>query len=660
MRPPVLIAVTRLLGAVALAWAFVSLGRAQATGDTELNQAYKLLAAKDYDGAVAAFRDGLAKQPANASAHKDLAYTLLKAGENGAARDEFAAAVRLNANDEIAALEFAFLAFETGEPVEARRAFDRLRKAGSRTTRTTAERAFQNIDKPLAEGIARWKEALARYANDRDPNSYSAHWELAQLAERRDELDLAAGQYQICRELKPRKPEILLSLARVWKGLNRLEDAHAALLAASRSVDSRTAESALDQMGPRYPYAYEFLNALALDPENIALRRELAYLYLALGSEPDAIEQFRKVLAIDPSDRIARDQLDALTGSKKRLPLSTAAGAGGRPAPVDAKAMGLKSFALGYSRDAIKYLLQAHESDPSDADVMLKLGYAYNYAKDDADALIWFARARHCDNPAIAAEAQKAYRNLTGEPSALLTIWTLPMYSTRWHDLFDYGQIKRVIPLPWNGVNKWLSVYLSARVTGDLKSGLTQPLYNPQYLSDSDVIFGVGTATRTWHHLTGWMEAGEAVSYLPFRRDIGAAFPDYRGGLNFAKGFGHLLGGSTPGLFFETAADAVFISRYANDVVFIDQNRAGRMQHFLGGGAAQVLWNANLLHDLKNQYWAEAIETGPGVRVRLPWMAANTYFSADFLRGVYTNNLDNPRRPNYNDVRIGLWYALSR
>jgi hypothetical protein len=41
-------------------------------------------------------------------------------------------------------------------------------------------------------------------------------------------------------------------------------------------------------------------------------------------------------------------------------------------------------------------------------------------------------------------------------------------------------------------------------------------------------------------------------------------------------------------------------------------------------------------------------------------MPPNVYFSSDFLRGVYTNNLYNPRRPNYNDLRVSLWYARTK
>jgi hypothetical protein len=32
----------------------------------------------------------------------------------------------------------------------------------------------------------------------------------------------------------------------------------------------------------------------------------------------------------------------------------------------------------------------------------------------------------------------------------------------------------------------------------------------------------------------------------------------------------------------------------------------------------------------------------------------------DLLRGFYLLNQGNPFRPNYTDLRIGLWYAFSR
>lgn len=629
----------------------------QTAGTPELTAAYHALQDKNYDEAIKLFHAGLAAQPGNETAFKDLAYTLLKTGDALEARDAFAAAMRLKPADETASLEFAFLAFETHKGVEARRTFDRLRKHGSNSTRLTAEQAFENIDRPLAAGIARWQEALHGAPNPQDPALYSAHWELAQLAELRDDLPLAAAEYQICRKVKPEKSELLLHLARVWQQLNRVEDAHAALLAASRSSDARTAETALEQTGSRYPYPYEFVNAIDLDPKNIPLRRELAFLYLAIGKQPEAIDQFRKVLGIDANDRLSHEQLDALTGAQKHSATATATITAASPA-VDPRAMGLKSFALGYARDAIRYLRQAHEESPEDAEIMLKLGFAYNYAHDDFDALQWFDRVRQGPDSDYAAQAETAYRNLKGDPVAQTTVWSLPMYSSRWHDVFDYGQIKRTLPLP-AGLNRYLSLYVSARFSGDVRSSIPQAAKS-LYLSDSSVIPAIGVSSKTWHHLTAWGEAGESIQYLPFRHDSGHAVPDYRGGLSIVKGFGALLGGESTGFFFETTGDAEYVSRYGKDWIFTAQNRMGRTFRYGSRHDFQLAWNGNYLHDLKNQYWAETVETGPGLRINLPGTKPNLYLSADFLRGAYTNNMGNPYRPNYTDLRISFWYAVTK
>jgi tetratricopeptide (TPR) repeat protein len=656
---------SRALLTFALLSAVARLGLADGAHPPELDQAYQRLAAKDYDSAIELFRKALVAMPGNAAVHKDLAYTLLKAGDNADARDEFEQAVRIDPKDETAALEFAFLAFETKKPIEARRTFDALRQTGTAATRATAEQAFQNIDRPLADGIARWKEAIAKSPTPNDISMFSAHWELAQLAELRDESQLAAEQYEICYKLKPQLSELLVILARVWQSCGRAEEAHAALLAASRQRNPRTAELGLESMGQRYPYPYEFVNALKLDPTNTALRRELAYLYVAMGQEKQAAEQFEQLLKIDPSDRQARRQLNALLGIKTNdepaAPVKAAAATGATDLATDPKAMGLKSFQLGYLKDAIRFLKQAHELDPADFEVTLKLAWAYNQAKDDDQALAYFAEARNADDPQIATEATKAYHTLNGDVLPQTTIWALPMFSSRWNDLFSYGQAKRTLPqlLPKNW-DKLVSLYVSMRFLGDLKSSLPAYTIDGQYLSESSFIFGLGASSRTWHHLTGWAEAGEAIKYLPGRRDIGAAIPDYRGGMNFAKGFGQLMGSSKSGYYYETTADAIYVSRFDKDWMFYSQQRGGRTIQLRGSNKLQALFNVNLLHDLKNQYWANTLEFGPGVRFHASWMPPNAYFSADFLRGVYTENKYNPRGPNYNDIRVSFWYAITK
>src|SRR2546426_1034570 len=175
-----------------------------------LSQAYQRLQTKQYDDAIEFFLRAMVAAPNRPDIRKDLAYTYLKVGETEAARDQFADAMRLDPADHHVALEYAFLCHETKMQGEARRVFDRIRKSGDPESRATAEQAFQNIDQPLAAGIDRWKKALALA-----PESFTAHYELAGLAEQRDELELAAEHYRRAWELLAGRKQTLLDLGRV-------------------------------------------------------------------------------------------------------------------------------------------------------------------------------------------------------------------------------------------------------------------------------------------------------------------------------------------------------------------------------------------------------------------------------------------------------------
>jgi len=51
---------------------------------------------------------------------------------------------------------------------------------------------------------------------------------------------------------------------------------------------------------------------------------------------------------------------------------------------------------------------------------------------------------------------------------------------------------------------------------------------------------------------------------------------------------------------------------------------------------------------------------GPGFRVHPPGAPAPMWFNVSVTRGVYLVNEGNPRRPNFNDVRLGIWYAFTK
>ncbi|MBK7929822.1 MAG: tetratricopeptide repeat protein [Bryobacterales bacterium] len=597
-----------------------------------LDRGYGLLKQKDYAGAVVCFEKAVVLAPKRVDVRKDLAYTLLKVGENEKAREQFAAAMKIDPSDVHVAKEYAFLAFETGQQREARLVFDRIRKTGD----ATAEAAFQNIDRPLAEGIARWKQAL-----ERDGGNFSAHVELAGLAEQRDDLALAASEYEAAWRLRPGERELLLKLGRVWQRMEKPEEAHAALLAASRGAEPRTAEAARRLLPERYPYVYEFERAMALDAANLELRREYAYLLLAMGRKADG-----------------ERELERLAPKKAEEPALLERGEVEKPKPVEsAKVMGVKSYESGFMNDALRYLQAAHEEDPLDFEVMLKLGWTHNMLKRDEEAVRWFDLARRGADARVAAEAAKAWRGLRGDQARVKTsFWALPMYSSRWGSAFTYGQGKAEFKVGSGAVKP----YVSARIVGDSRGAVSDgTTAYPVYLSETAVIPGVGVATKQVGGVMAWAEAGYALSYLKREDGTARGRADYRGGVSLGRGWGRLIGSNEPGWFAEHHSDGVYVHRFNKSLIVYAQNRFGYTLK-PGGLRAQLTWSANVTAEGKRQYWANYVETGPGLRFRWDSLPPPVVFTVDVLRGAHTTNAGNPRRPNYTDVRVGFWYAITR
>ncbi len=660
-----------------IALAMAALGAEKQVAD----RAYDELRVKQYDAAITLFRQAIAETPGQIGLWKDLAYTLLKTGENEAARDAFGEAMKLQPSDTHVAMEYAFLAYETGRKPEARRIFDRIRKnTPDLQQQKTAEQAFQNIDQPLAEGIARWSQALAA-----SPDNFSAHQELAQLAEERDELALAGEHFLAAWKLKPGYRGLLVSRGRVLRALGQTEQAMASLLAASRGAEPHSAEKARELLPKRYPFVYEFRQALELDPGNVELHREIAYLLLAMDQRAEAEKEFEIVATQTPDDLLSRAQLgflllergarsqamphlnlvmekeDGELADRVRMALKlpqTLRRRTERPlsqTALEAKQLAQTSYEKGFMKDALKYLKIANENDPVDFDVMLRLAWVNNILKDDAEAIKWFALARQSPDEKIVSEATKAFRNLSAtESSNRTTFWTMPMFSSRWKNLFDYSQLKTEFKLGGLPVRP----YFSARFIGDARgSGQTVPGVNPQYFSESSVIFGMGLATQVKHGLMGWFEAGTSVRYRN-RNDVALAVSDYRGGLSFARSWRGPMRRS----FLETYDDAVFISRFQNDGIFYSQNRIGyrvvESEETLGSQAS-LFWNFNLTADARRQSWANFFETGPGLRFRTTGMPASMSVTTSFLRGSYLLPGYPGGKPNFFDLRIGLWYAIS-
>ena len=66
----------------------------------------------------------------------------------------------------------------------------------------------------------------------------------------------------------------------------------------------------------------------------------------------------------------------------------------------------------------------------------------------------------------LASDATRAFNNLRpGLARFRTTTWIFPFYSTRWHDMFSYRQIKTEMKLG----NLPFRVYVSTRFVGDTR-----------------------------------------------------------------------------------------------------------------------------------------------------------------------------------------------
>ena len=351
-----------------------------------LEKAYAALKAKDYDRAIAGFQEAIKIAPDRPAMRKDLAYTLLKIGETEAARDQFAEAMRLDPRDDQVALEYAFLCYETKQQAVARRIFDRYPQDGKPNRRAAP---LKISTAPCAKA----SRAGPRRSSCRPTISARTKSSRAWPSSATNCL-LAAEHYQEAWALRPDRRSLLLDLGRVCTQMSRTDEAHAALLAASRGAEPRVAEEARELLPERYPYVYEFERALALDPSNVELRRELAYLHLEMKNRAEAEKEFRAVVetfarrpVVGGAVRPACAGREAMTGrhasaqrvlssgdeelaERVRAAMKTPQNLQKRveqpkaASPDQARLLGEKSLEKGYLQDALKYLRIAHENDP--------------------------------------------------------------------------------------------------------------------------------------------------------------------------------------------------------------------------------------------------------------------------------------------------------
>jgi Flp pilus assembly protein TadD len=569
--------------------------RGDAPAEKLAEQGYAELRAGRYDAAVAGFRESLALKPEQAHLRKDLAYTLLKRGDREEARDEFERALALDAGDERAALEYAFLCYETRRAQAARRTFDRLRQSADAETRRTASEAFENIDRPLREGLERWSEAI-RLA----PRQWSGHEELARIAETADRLELAAEHYEHAWRLRPSQDSLLVDLARVWQALGERDKARQALTRAWREGPPRVAETARTMLEGRIPEETE-----------VALARPAP---------------------LPPEEILAAP-------------------------PLPAREMGERSLAGSYLNDAYRYFLEAYEENPADSEVALKLGMTANLLRRDREALKWFALARRAPEPAIARAADAAHEALAPSFQRVsMNAWSIPFYSSRWRGAFLYGQTKvewKPARLP---VTPYLSMRFIGDTAGRQEGRPMGVLFLSEnsLIAAAGLRARLNANAFVWAEAGQAMSyRGRRPDAALSRPDYrgGVSMLKGWGRLLGSESGGGFFETNLDGVYASRFGDDLLLYTQSRVGRTFARSRSGWQM--------QAHFAFNVTADRRGEYWGNFVEAGPGVRVVFPGLPRGMSWRVEILRGAHLVNTSNPWRPNYWDFRTGIWYAFT-
>ena len=210
---------------------------------TVLAGAFGALRTRDYDAAISGFVRVLELTPSRNDVRKNLAYTYFKVGKNELARRQFEEVVRRDSSDETAALELAFLDFDspqTGKKAEAYSLFNRLRSARNTSIRSRATITFSSVDTALGTRMAQWSDAMRK-----EPQNDFFSIQYARAAEERGRPKLAEEFYR--GSLSSGFPTLWLDLARVLRVQGRIREAEEASQRAATTTNAFVAEEAREE-----------------------------------------------------------------------------------------------------------------------------------------------------------------------------------------------------------------------------------------------------------------------------------------------------------------------------------------------------------------------------------------------------------------------------
>ena len=496
------------------------------------------------------------------------------------------------------ALNQAYALLRMGKLEEAVAAFKRVLESNPENRTVRLELGYLN------GRLGRWREAI-RYlelVSHQEPENLKLRLDLGYALQNLGELDRAAQEFKAVSE---GSVELRSEAQSALDNVRSLQAAQAARAQAAREAQQdRLLNQGYNWLreGNRAAARQAFERALAEDPTNVTILKQIGYLALAEGNLQLAAERFESAWQLAPQDYAAALQLgfiyDRLHQSAKAEAAFRAALASPDPKTFRAARGALKNlpgvslnrvyldvfasplYATRFSNGIANFWAQLHWRPRPDGPVTLYLGT--RITRD--------SRSRGGNLPAIISDN-----------AALL------------------GAGVNVRPRGWN---------LNFQAEANLAFNLTQPAgpnrdVRPDYRA-------VLSYYRRWDSRL-WGPIGA----LTFERLRGER------------------------LFTDLDTSLGYYSRYRDNVIGYLQLREGLRLANFGASSLAGYMVLNLAKDTNRDFYNNVGEVGAGLEFR-PHRNLNLSLRAAYLRGIYygiEGRDPNPFRPSYNDFRLTLFFG---
>lgn len=482
------------------------------------------------------------------------------------------------------------------------------------------------------------EEAAAAFARvlERHPENRTARLELGYLSGRLGRFEDAAKYLGSVSLQEPANLRLRMDYAYGLEKIGRLDEAAAQFRAVAGQPGElqSQARAALDAV------LAQLASKTAREESQRLLRRDAflnrGYARLREGNRTAALEEFRQALALDPTNNSIRKQIGYLALQDGDLPL------------------------------AVEHFEAARRQEPNDLSLALQLGYLYERLNRVQEAESAFSDATSSNDDSTRRAARGALKNLrdTRLRHVYFDVFAGPLYSTRFSNgILDVVGRLHWRPQPRVPVSFYLNGRVtrdSRSRGGNLPAvfsdnvglvgagvALEARRFHVSLLAEANLAF----------NLTQTPQRNRSTE--PDYRVVGYFYRRWESRLFGPLGLLSAGRARNERLFTDYDASLGYYSRYAHNVIGYLQIREGLRLADVQASRLFGYAKFNLIKDSSRDFFNNLGEVGAGLELR-PHRELNLSLRLEYLHGIYygiEGRDANPFGRRYNDVRVSLLFG---